>query len=81
MGEPVDGGDGRGACADACAYSDVNAISRWEEGINGTGVSRRPEANQRFASFVYYSYRRNRKKYTETINHVSGTIFIAFSSG
>ncbi len=48
------------------------------EGIDGTGVSRRPEANRRFASFVYYSYCRNRKKYTETINHVSGMIFIAF---
>jgi hypothetical protein len=51
------------------------------EGIDGTGVSRRPEANFRFASFVYYSYCRNRKKYTETINRASGTIFIAFSSG
>ena len=26
------------------------------EGIVGTGVSRRPEANRRIASFVYYSY-------------------------
>jgi hypothetical protein len=32
------------------------------EGINGTGVSRHPEANRRFASFVYYSCHRNRKK-------------------
>jgi hypothetical protein len=39
------------------------------EGIDGTGVSHRPEANRRFASFVYYSYHRNRgKKYTEAIN-------------
>ena len=28
------------------------------EGIVGTGVSRRPEANRRIASFLYYSYRR-----------------------
>ena len=54
------------------------------EGIVGTGVSRRPEANRRIASCVYYSYRRKRKKYTKTINRCaqrSGTIFIAFSSG
>jgi hypothetical protein len=52
------------------------------EGIDGTGVSRRPEANSRIASYVnYYSYRRNRKKYTKTINRSSGTIFIAISSG
>jgi hypothetical protein len=50
------------------------------EGIDGTGVSRRPEANCRIASFVYYSYCRNWKKYTETINHASGMIFIAISS-
>jgi hypothetical protein len=50
------------------------------EGINGTGVSRPPEANCRIASFVYYSYHRNRKKYTKTINHASGT-FIPISSG
>jgi hypothetical protein len=53
----------------------------WREGIDGTGVSHRPEVNCRFASFVYYSYGRNRKKYPKTINRVSGTIFIAFSSG
>ncbi len=51
------------------------------EGINETGVSRCPETNRRIASFVYYSYRRNRKKYTETINRASGTIFIAFQAG
>ena len=28
------------------------------EGTVGTGVRRRPEANRRIASFVYYSYRR-----------------------
>ena len=28
------------------------------EGINGSGVSRRPEANCRNASFVYYSFQR-----------------------
>ncbi len=50
------------------------------EGINGTGVSRCPEANRRIASFVYYSYCRNRKKYTKTINCTNGTIFIAISS-
>ncbi len=51
------------------------------EGIDGTSMSRCPEANCRIASFVYYSYRRNRKKYTKTINRASGTIFIAISSG
>ena len=30
------------------------------EGINGSSVSRRPEANRRNASFVYYSSRRKR---------------------
>ena len=30
------------------------------EGIDGSGVSRRPEANCRNASFVYYSSRRKR---------------------
>ncbi len=32
-----------------------------KEGIDGTGVSPCPEANHRIASFVYYSYCRNRK--------------------
>jgi hypothetical protein len=30
------------------------------EGIDGSGVSRHPEANRRNASFVYYSSRRKR---------------------
>ncbi len=51
------------------------------EGINGTGVSHYPEANHRIASFVYYSYGRNRKICTKTINCASGTIFIAFQAG
>ncbi len=51
------------------------------EGIDGTGVSHRPEANRRIVSFVYYSNHRNRKKYTKTINHASGTIFISFQAG
>jgi hypothetical protein len=51
------------------------------EGIDGTGMSRRPEANRRIASCVYYSYCRNRKKYIETIKHTSGMIFIAFQAG
>ncbi len=51
------------------------------EGINGTGVSHRPEANHRIASFVHYSYCRNRKKNTKTINCASGMIFIAFQAG
>jgi hypothetical protein len=50
------------------------------ERINGTSVSRCPEANCRIASFVYYSYCRNRKKYTKTINRASRKIFIALSS-
>ncbi len=36
-----------------------------KEGIDGTIVSRCPKANLRIASFVYYSYCRNRTKYTE----------------
>ncbi len=44
------------------------------EGIDGTGVSHRAEANRRIASFVYYSYHRNEKKNTKTINCASGTI-------
>jgi hypothetical protein len=48
------------------------------EGINRTGVSRCPEAKCRIAAFVYYSYCRNRKKYTKAINRASGTIFIDF---
>jgi hypothetical protein len=51
------------------------------EGIDGTSMSPRPEANRRIASFVYNSYCRNWKKYTKTINCISGTIFITFSSG
>jgi hypothetical protein len=51
------------------------------EGIDGTGMSRRPEAICRIASFVYYSYRRYWKKYTKTINRASRTIFIAFQAG
>ncbi len=51
------------------------------EGIDGTGMSCRPEANCRIASFVYYSYSRNGKKYTKTINRASGTILITFQAG
>jgi hypothetical protein len=40
------------------AHSRASTPSRgWREGI-GTSVSRRPEANCRIASFLYYSYRR-----------------------
>ncbi len=40
------------------AHSGASTPSRGgREGI-GTGVSRRPEANRRIASFLYYSYRR-----------------------
>ncbi len=51
------------------------------EGINGTGMSHRSEANRRIASFVYYSYCRNRKKCTGTINHASGTFLLLFQVG
>jgi hypothetical protein len=51
------------------------------EGIDGTGVSHRPEAYRRIASYMYYSYCRNRKKYTETIDRTRGAIFIAILSG
>ena len=54
------------------------------EGINGSGMSRRPETNRRNASFVYYSS--CRKEIIHLINHqplrrACGMIFIAFSSG
>ena len=54
------------------------------EGIVGTGVSRRPEANRRIASCVYYSYRRKRKKYTKTINRCdvrAGRFLSLFQAG
>jgi hypothetical protein len=64
------------------AHNWVSMPSRGgREGIDGTGVSCCPEANHRVASFLYYSYSRNRKKYTQTINRASGTIFIAFQVG
>ena len=55
------------------------------EGIDGSGVSRRPEANRINASFVYYSSRR-KKEIIHFINHqqlrrACGTIFITCSSG
>jgi hypothetical protein len=55
------------------------------EGIDGSGVSRRPVANRINASFVYYSSRR-KKEIVHLINHqplghACGMIFIAFSSG
>jgi len=56
------------------------------EGIDGSGVSRRPEANRINASFVYYSSRRKKKEIIHSIHHqplrrACGTIFIACSSG
>jgi hypothetical protein len=51
------------------------------EGIDGSGVSHCPETNRRNASFVYYSYCRNRKKYTKTINCASGKIILHFQAG
>jgi hypothetical protein len=51
------------------------------EGINGTGMSHRPEADCRIASLVYYSYRRNRKKIHQNHQQCKRENFIALSSG
>ncbi len=50
------------------------------EGI-GTGVSRRPEANHRIASFLYYSYRRKGNSTSKPSPATCGTILSLFQAG
>ncbi len=50
------------------------------EGI-GTGVSHCPEANCRIASFLYYSYRRNRNNTIKPSTATCGTILSLFQAG
>ena len=50
------------------------------EGI-GTGVSRRPEANRRIASFLYYSYRRKGNNTIKPSTATCGTILSLFQAG
>jgi hypothetical protein len=50
------------------------------EGIE-TGVSRRPEANRRIASFLYYSYRRKRISTVKPSTTTYGTILLLFQAG
>ena len=50
------------------------------EGI-GTGVSRRPEANRRIASFLYYSYRRKGNSTIKPSTAMCGTILSLFQVG
>ncbi len=50
------------------------------EGINGTGVSHRPEAHRMWVSFLYYSFVDEVIIYI-TINRNVRDDFIAFSSG
>ena len=50
------------------------------EGI-GTGVSRRPEANRRIASFLYYSYRRKGNNTIKPSTVTCGTILSRCRAG
>jgi hypothetical protein len=50
------------------------------EGI-GTGVSRRPEANRRIASFLYYSYCRKGNSTIKPSTATCGTILLLFQAG
>jgi len=63
------------------AHSGASTPSRGgREGI-GTGVSRRPEANRRIASFLYYSYRRKGNSTIKPSTATCGTILSFFQAG
>jgi hypothetical protein len=47
----------------------------------GTGVSRRPEANRRIASFLYYSYRSKGNSTMKPSTATCGTILSLFQAG
>jgi hypothetical protein len=64
------------------AHNQASMPSRGgREGIDGTGVSRRPEANQMIASFMYDSYHRNRNKIHQNHQPRNRDDFITFLSG
>jgi hypothetical protein len=50
------------------------------EGIDGSSVSHCPEANCRSALFMYYSYCRNRKKYTKSSTTQAGQFLLIFQA-
>ncbi len=63
------------------AHSGASTPSRGgREGI-GTGMSRRPEANRRIASFFYYSYRRKGNSTIKPSTAMCGTILLLFQAG
>jgi hypothetical protein len=63
------------------AHSRVSTPSRGgREGI-GTGVSRRPEANRRIASFLYYSYCGKGNNTIEPSTATCRTILLLFQAG
>ncbi len=63
------------------AHIGASTLSRGgREGI-GTGVSRRPEANRRIASFLYYSYRRKGNSTRKPSTATCGTILSLFQVG
>ncbi len=63
------------------AHSRASTPSRGgREGI-GTGVSRRPEANRRIASFLYYSYRRKGNDTLKPSTATCGMILSLFQAG
>jgi hypothetical protein len=60
------------------AHSRASTPSRGgREGI-GTGVSHRSEANSRIASFLYYSYRRNRNNTIKPSTATAGQFYCFF---
>jgi hypothetical protein len=63
------------------AHSRASMPSRGgREGI-GTGMSRRPEANRRIASFLYYSYRRKGNNTIKPSTAMCGMILSLFQAG
>jgi hypothetical protein len=63
------------------AHSRASTPSRGgREGI-GTGVSHRPEANRRIASFLYYSYRRKGNNTIKSSTAQGGRILSLYQAG
>ncbi len=63
------------------AHSGASTPSRGgREGI-GTSVSRRPEANRRTASFLYYSYRRKGNSTIKPSTEQAGQFLSLFQAG
>ncbi len=63
------------------AHGRASTPSRGGREGTGTGVSRRPEANQRIASFLYYSYRRKGNSTIKPSTAMCGTILSLFQAG